>query len=196
MRWSIIKIVFRKELREMLRDRRSLAIMFGIPLVLYPILTVLIGTIGVSKKKQFTETPARVTIVNAADAPNLVQVVEQKESGATNVPSKDPDKDLAEGKLDAVLIVPAKTQAEALAGKQPEIVIKLDRSRTSTAFVEGKVNKLLSNFDRWVVEQRLRDRGENIDLLKPLKRNTVDIASADQRFGKLMAMSLPVILLM
>src|SRR3954471_15354902 len=98
MRLSIIKIVFRKELREMLRDRRSLTIMFGIPLVLYPVLTVLIGTIGVSKKKQFTETPARVAIVNPVDAPNLVSVIEEKDSGATAVPSKEPEKDLAEGK--------------------------------------------------------------------------------------------------
>src|SRR5262245_40102060 len=140
MRLSIVKIVFRKELREMLRDRRSLTIMFGIPLVLYPILTVLIGTIGVSKKKQFTETPARVTIVNSQDAPNLIEAIDEKDSGATLVLSADPEKDLAAGKVDAILIVPAKTQSNALAGQQPEVIIKLDRSRTSTTFVEGKIN--------------------------------------------------------
>jgi len=38
LRLRIVNIVFRKELREMLRDRRSLAVMFGVPLVLYPLL--------------------------------------------------------------------------------------------------------------------------------------------------------------
>src|SRR6059058_1234458 len=107
MRLSIIKIVFLKELREMLRDRRSLTIMFGIPLVLYPILTILIGTIGVSKKKQFTETPARVAVVNSEAAPHLVDLMNEHDSGVNLLPSDDAEKDLLAGKLDAVLIVPA-----------------------------------------------------------------------------------------
>ena len=34
IRLGIVRTVFVKELREMLRDRRSLAVMFGLPLVL------------------------------------------------------------------------------------------------------------------------------------------------------------------
>src|SRR5882724_7102010 len=108
MRFSIIKIVFLKELREMLRDRRSLTIMFGIPLVLYPVLTILVGTIGVSKKKQFTETPAKVAVVNSAAAPHLLMLFSDKDSGVEMVPSDDPDRDLlqAKPKIDAVIVVP------------------------------------------------------------------------------------------
>src|SRR4051812_20453510 len=186
MRLSIVKIVFLKELREMLRDRRSLTIMFGIPLVLYPILTILIGTIGVSKKKQFTETAARVAVVNGVDAPQLMNLIGDKESESLEVPSQQPEKDLTSGKLDAVLVVPPDTQRDALAGKQPEIIVKLDRSRTSAGFIESKVTRLLNNYDRWVVEQRLRNRGQPIELLAPLKHSTIDVATADQRFGKLM----------
>ena len=36
IRHRIVKSVFLKELREVLRDRRSLAVMFGVSLVLYP----------------------------------------------------------------------------------------------------------------------------------------------------------------
>src|SRR5438874_7807784 len=112
MRFSIIKIVFRKELREMLRDRRSLTIMFGIPLVLYPALLLLIGTIGQSKKKQFTETPARVAVVNADAALHLMQILSQKDSGVELKPSADPEVDLAAGNLDAVVIVPPNAEAD------------------------------------------------------------------------------------
>src|SRR5437764_4806171 len=97
MRFSIVRIVFLKELREMLRDRRSLTIMFGIPLVLYPILLLLVGTIGSSKKKQFTETPARVTIINPVAAPQLVKLLGAKDSGVEVRPSEKPDADLNAG---------------------------------------------------------------------------------------------------
>src|SRR5439155_25614874 len=196
MRLSIIKIVFLKELREMLRDRRSLTIMFGIPLVLYPILTILIGTIGISKKRQFTETPARVAVVNGLAAPHLVQLLDANDSGVTVVPSEQPDGDLNSTKLDAIVVVPADAEVEALAGREPQpVVVKLDRSRTSSSFIEGKVQHVLSGYDRWIVEQRLRARGQSTELLTPLKRDIVDVATADQRFGKLMSMSLPVLLL-
>ena len=36
IRPRIVKTVFLKELRAVLRDRRSLAVMFGVSLVLYP----------------------------------------------------------------------------------------------------------------------------------------------------------------
>jgi sodium transport system permease protein len=196
MRPRIIKIVFLKELREMLRDRRSLAIMFGIPLVLYPLLTVLIGSIGVSKKKELTERPAKVAVVNLDAAPHLADLILAPESGIELTPSSDPDRDLQAGKIDAVLTIPPDAERDALADKTPQITTRLDRSHTSTAFVERKLDKVLDEYDTWIIQQRLRDHGQSVDLLKPLKHSVIDIATADQRFGKLLAMSLPVLLLL
>src|SRR4051812_30634302 len=116
MRLRIIKIVFLKELREMLRDRRSLTIMFGIPLVLYPILLLLIGSIGISKKRQLAETPAGVAVVNGEAAQRLVELLEEKDSGAEIRPAELPEADLAAGNFDAVVVIPPGAQAEALAG--------------------------------------------------------------------------------
>src|SRR4051794_17254395 len=121
MRLSIVKIVFLKELREMLRDRRSLTIMFGIPLVLYPILLLLIGTIGSQKKRQFTETPARVAVINPAGAPQLVKLMSGKDSGVDVRPSEKPDEALYSGALDAIVTIPENAEADALAGREPQI---------------------------------------------------------------------------
>ena len=44
MKFDIIASVFKKELRELLRDRRSLAVMIGIPLVLYPLVAIGVST--------------------------------------------------------------------------------------------------------------------------------------------------------
>ena len=195
MRLSIIRIVFLKELREMLRDRRSLTIMFGIPLVLYPLLTIVIGFVGVTKQKQLTATAVKVAVVNPQAAPHLIDLLNGKDAGVQVIQSADPDADLASAKLDAILVVPPGAEEAALARKEPEIVVRLDRSRTSSMYVEPRINKILNNYEHWVLEQRLKDRGQPTELLQPLKRTTADIATADQRLGKLLAMSLPVLLL-
>src|SRR4051794_15332988 len=116
MRWRIIQIVFRKELREMLRDRRSLAIMFGIPLVLYPLLTILISTIGMQKQKELTERPANVAVVDADAAPHLIELLSKPDSGVRVASSQDTTSDLAAGKIDAVLIIPPDAESLALDG--------------------------------------------------------------------------------
>src|SRR4051812_48771143 len=163
MRPRIIKIVFLKELREMLRDRRSLAIMFGIPLVLYPLLTVIVGSIGVSTKNKLKDTPGRVAVVNPQAAPHLMDLLGEKASGLNVIRSTKPEDDLRSGGLDAVLTVPDNAEQQALADRAPEITTKLDRSRTSSLFVEGKVTKVLTQYDKWIVEQRLRDRGQPVE---------------------------------
>ena len=170
--------------------------MFGIPLVLYPLLTVAVGVVGVSKKKQLEEQPAKVVVVNPDGAPHLVVALREPKSGIKITPATtEPSDQLKNGKVDAVLIIPPDAEAAALAAKSPEFVVKTDRSRTSSLFVEPKINRVLSDYEDWILHQRLRERGQPLSLLQPLKKTTVDVATADQRLGKLLGLSLPVLLL-
>ena len=38
MRWSIIRLIWLRELRDQLRDRRTVFMIVGLPLLLYPLL--------------------------------------------------------------------------------------------------------------------------------------------------------------
>src|SRR5947207_10555146 len=104
IRPAIIKTVFLKELREMLRDRRSLAIMFGIPLLLYPLMTVAVAGLGMQKKKQLEGVEAKIAIVNAQAVPHLLVLIDardkdDKDRGILRVESANPAADLAAGKI-------------------------------------------------------------------------------------------------
>ena len=74
LRFSIVKTVFLKEFREMLRDRRSLAVMFGVPLVLYPVLTIALATLSKAKVDDLKGTRNRVALVNKDAAPELARM--------------------------------------------------------------------------------------------------------------------------
>jgi sodium transport system permease protein len=246
LRMHIVGTVFRKELREMLRDRRSLLIMFGVPLVLYPVLTVALGRLAQSQEAKLKEEAASVVVRNAADAPGLVARLNADGSGlrvlgplpdptatqpaigpatrptpatasapapaatssasapltapATSpvAPSKlDPaSPELEAGTVDAVLTIPPSAEARALAGEQPEFVVGVNRGRFRAAVsVERKIEKVLREYERWVVERRLGERGVPPAVLAPLKTRTVDVATGGQRLGSLMATMLPLFLL-
>ncbi|CAA9417203.1 MAG: hypothetical protein AVDCRST_MAG64-3080, partial [uncultured Phycisphaerae bacterium] len=78
---TIVGTVFRKELRELLRDRRSLMIMFGVPLVLYPLLTVALGGLARSQDKKLKEEATKVAVRNGGAAPRLLEQLRAPGSG-------------------------------------------------------------------------------------------------------------------
>src|SRR5579863_7773051 len=61
MRWSIIRLIWLRELRDQLRDRRTLFMVLVLPLLLYPVLgfAVLKYALG------FSEAPSVIGIVRA-----------------------------------------------------------------------------------------------------------------------------------
>src|SRR5580765_1688464 len=179
----------------MLRDRRSLAIMFGIPLLLYPLMTVLVASIGLAKTKQLTEHPVNLVVIDGTKAPRLVEMMGEEKSGVKIAVSSDPAADLALGKLDAIIEVPAGAERDALAGRENAIQVRLDRSRTESLAAERKLDKLFDKYQEWVIEQRLAQRGVEKSVVTPIKHTVKDIATGDQRLGKILSFSLPVLLL-
>src|SRR5579872_3447107 len=61
MRWSIIRLIWLRELRDQLRDRRTLFMIVGLPLLLYPVLAFAVLQFAVG----FVEKPSTIGIVTA-----------------------------------------------------------------------------------------------------------------------------------
>lgn len=198
MRLETVRTVFRKELREMLRDRRSLAIMFGIPLLLYPAVAIGIATLGSAKKKELTDQTAKVVINNAESVPYLVHLMNGQYTGLTAVRliREEAEAALKTGEVQAIIDVPPRAQERAIAGENVELETRLDRSRSSTAFVERKLDKMLDDYKKFVIERRLERLGVPPAVLEPPKATTLDISSGQQRFGKVLSQMLPLLLLM
>jgi sodium transport system permease protein len=199
MRLDVVRTVFRKELREMLRDRRSLAIMFGIPLLLYPLVAIGIATLGSQKKQELTSQTAKVYITNAEDVPYLIHLMNGQYTGLTAVKLNEgiePEAALKGGELSAIIEAPPDAEQRHVAGEDVELRVRLDRSRTATAFVERKLDKMLDDYKKFVIEQRLALRGVPATVLEAPKTKTVDVSSGTQRFGRMLAQMLPLLLLM
>lgn len=199
MRFDVIGSVFRKELREMLRDRRSLAVMFGIPLVLYPLVAIGIATLGSQKKQEYTSQTAKVVVSDAESVPYLIHLMNGQYTGLTAVkmdPGVIAEEQLNNGNVSAIIQVPPGAQDQAVAGEDVELTTRLDRSRTATLFVERKLDKMFDDYKKFIIEQRLALRDVPASVLELPKTRTIDISSGTQRFGKMLAQMLPLLLLM
>jgi sodium transport system permease protein len=68
VRWSIALTIFRKEILETLRDRRTLAMMLVLPLFLYPVLILIFGQVITHQITQLGEYQGRVMVLGELPA--------------------------------------------------------------------------------------------------------------------------------
>ena len=72
MNWTTIFLIFQREVRDQLRDRRMLFMMFVLPLLLYP----LMGLSFLQLAQFLQEHPARVLIVGNPELPEYPALLE------------------------------------------------------------------------------------------------------------------------
>jgi sodium transport system permease protein len=66
MRWSIIRLIWMRDLRDQLRDRRTLFMMIGLPLLLYPVL----GSAVLGLAFRFGDRPSTIGAVRPSGLPD------------------------------------------------------------------------------------------------------------------------------
>jgi sodium transport system permease protein len=198
MRRSIIKTVFQKELTELLRNRRSLLVMFGVPLLLYPLLTIAVASLSESKQNEMAQRTTAAVIVNGPDAPRLLDLLNDPDNKITlrDASESRAKAELKSASIDVLIIVPPNYQTDAIAGRDVELDLQLDTSRTTTASVQRKIDKILSSYQQWIVQQRLAAHGLPPALATQPKHTVTDIATSGQMFGVFLGSALPLLLLM
>src|SRR5262249_24720094 len=78
IRPRIVRAMVEKELRETLRDRRTLIVMILLPLTLYPLLTLIFASVAVAQRQKETDRPSTVCLDGGSRALSDALGAEQK----------------------------------------------------------------------------------------------------------------------
>ena len=171
-----IWIVFSKEARDNLRDRRSMFSALGSSLIGPVILLVVIILVGKSVFKDVQGTPLKLAVAGAENAPSLILFLQQNGVEIQDPPA-DPESAVRNGDLDLVLVVPESYGEDFSAGRPATVRIVLDSSRQSaTGFVE-RARNLINAYDHQIAAMRLLARGISPEVTDPLAVERVDVAT-------------------
>src|SRR5690348_15466541 len=77
MRWPRVLLIFRREVRDQVRDRRTLFMIFVLPMLLYPILGIGIAQLQVA----FEQKPRSVVVVGADRLPESPPLLNRDRTG-------------------------------------------------------------------------------------------------------------------
>ncbi|HVC37818.1 MAG TPA: ABC transporter permease, partial [Gammaproteobacteria bacterium] len=124
--WS----VFRKEVIDNLRDRRTLLTVLVFGPLFGPILYV--GMMNVMTNKQLANLnqPLKLPVQGARYAPNLVEYLRQHNTEIQSAPA-DPEQAVKNGSADVVLVIPKEYAAAFRAGQPAVLQLVMDQSKDS-----------------------------------------------------------------
>ena len=183
--------VFRKELKDHLRDRRSifsglLMPLFG-PLVLLGMFTLLASWLR-------EDRPLVVPVAGGRNAPNLIAFLQRYGAVVETAPA-DFEAQVRDGKLDLAISVPEDYGKEFEAGRSAPVQLVEDSSRAKSKPQVMRARRLLELFARRTSMLRMIARGISPILVAPLELTDVDLATPEKSAANVLGV-MPVLLLM
>ena len=171
-------VVYLKELRDALRDRRTALMVLVASILTGPVTLVLVAQFisGLEEKS----ATLKVRMVGQENAAALVNFLKRSDVEIESAP-KDYEARIKEGRLDAVIVVPQDFEEHYLAGDGAKLEIIYDDSRTDSGPAIRQAERLLRAFNREAGMLRMITRGVSPDLTEPVKVQHVNTATPRQK---------------
>lgn len=185
MRARDVWTVYRKELRETLRDRRTLGFMILLPLIVYPVMMVGASEWLISHEVNRRATASRVALVGALDEAGPIVAALEARAGEVQVerrpgpfvPPAPGSGSAPLGEAKVVVEVPAGFAARLAAGEPAPIRVYYDAADDASDLAKSRVVRALEEFSAAEARKRLGERGLEARLLEPLALSSVNLAT-------------------
>lgn len=187
MRFKIVKEIYKKEILELLRDKKNLFMMIILPILLYPM--IMIGTSQVMSLTQKEIENDKINVLVSADFPEDAL----KGEGVFSIirGSKDAlGESEVKKKIDDGII-------DVYIDKNNNSVdVFMDSTKDNFSYVRNKVLDSLSKYkDKLVSKNIERYNLDKDEVLNPININEKTVASEDEKSGSFLGRIVPIILI-
>jgi sodium transport system permease protein len=171
-------VVFRKELMDWSRDRRSIITVL-VSSLLAPALIGVMFTQLANRQRQVEDV--KVPIVGAAHAPALINWLKQQPGIEIVEGPADPAEAVRTRKEDIVVVIPENFAKNFASSKPSQIRLVADSSSNSNRPKVQRVRQLFQRYSGEIGSLRLIARGISPAIATPVAIEDVEVSSAQQR---------------
>ena len=191
MRSKIVRTIFKKEIIDIIRDKKTLFMGIVLPLILYPLLMIIMTQIMTISMNSIENDDINIAFEKYPSKELITLIKNYDSDGAINiVKSKNYKKDLEKGNIDAYVDIKEKNKIE-------NYKIYIDSSKENSSTVNSKFEDIFNTYK----EKKVKDKIEQLQLnveetLEPVVYSTIDLAKTEEVAGLLLGQILPLILIM
>lgn len=191
---SALITVFKKELRDMFRDRRTVMITLVIGTLLGPLLMFGMLKLIVNRVSTQQEKPLVLPVVGAENAPNMVNWLKGQNIVIKPAP-KDIDAAIANQSEDVVMRISPDFGKQWRKSMPAEVELIHDSTRQDASIPVERIENLLENYGRTVGTLRLLARGVSPSAMQTVQISHRDLATPQSRAGQILSF-LPYLLIL
>ncbi len=151
-------IVFRKELKDLSRDRRTMTNILVLGALLGPVLAMGLLTLTMKMVADEAEKTIELPVKGAANAPVLLEYLASFRIRVTD-PVDDPVAAVRGQDVDAVLVIPGDFGERLRQGRPAELTLMSDHSRTRARIVRSRIESAIEGYSSAIGSLRLSLRG-------------------------------------
>ncbi|MGC1482856.1 MAG: ABC transporter permease [Candidatus Acidiferrum sp.] len=178
-----VGIVYRKELTEAIRDRRTVISTILVPLLLFPVLSVGFGSLAVALVGKAKEETPKVMLRGGADSPDVVAGLKKLDKIEIVPESPDWKDQIINKEIRAAVEIPTDFQTDVAQQKPDTVKIYNYEGELKSEFATDKVEKYLKEYSDTVVKDRLAAKNLPVGVLKPFELKRENVAPPEKVSG-------------
>jgi sodium transport system permease protein len=187
-----IVIVFKKELKDILRDRRTIIFMVAIPLLVFPVLISIASGMILSQAKEAQEKTLQIGLLSYGNASGFRQMLLDRKDVALqeNLDQEQGIANVKQGDLDALIVFDKQFDRNVEARSQGKI--RLYMKITEEGEIErDRVLSLLSRFEETLLAKRFQEMDLDESIIKTIDIEEQNLATAKERLAEAVGGFLP-----
>lgn len=197
MKLSQVRLVYRKEIMDILRDRRTLYSMIVAPLLVVPLFMFGLIEMSIRLVSKAEREPATVQILGAANAPTLSARLRADSLFVVLPPTEDYAQRIENKELRLAIEFPPDFEKNLEAGvNHASVKIFHYEEEIHSEMALRKVQDVLRQFRDEIVEKRLAARDLSVDVLQPFDSELHNVASAERVSGAMLGGIIPYIIIL
>jgi len=175
-----IGFVYRKELREWLRDKRTLISTVLVPLLIFPLLGAGFGTLAVALMGKAEKEAAKVMILGGEDSPKVLEGLRKTESVEIVPTTSDWKDQITDKRIRAAVAIPDGFEASLARGEGKTISIYFYQGELKSIFGVWHVEKFFKDYRDGLVRDRLAARNLPETIIHPFEVKQENVAPLEK----------------
>lgn len=191
-----ILTIFKKEMRDTLRDRRTLVSSIVMPVILMPLLILGMGWFAEYQAQQTQEKDLNLGIVNRQAAPDLASFIDGQQKINVSDVNGDAAAEVRQGTIDLAILIPADWQTSIANHSPIQLTLLFNSTKSDSSTMLARVTGAIKEYDEKLVESRMQAQGLNMSVLTTPVPALQDVATSQERGGFFLGFLLPMFLVL
>jgi sodium transport system permease protein len=186
-----VGIVYRKELTDSLRDRRTVISMIAVPLLVMPLLTIGMGVLSVTLVNLAMKEIPSVMILGGEDSPRTM--AELRQLNDVHIVPANPDyaEEISNKEIRAAVEIPEGFDAKLAAGEPSTVKIYMYEGELKSGFGADRLQRFFRELQDRTIRERLQARQLPESLVRPFGIEEKNVASPEKVGGAVLGGIVP-----